>query len=152
MSKSMTSKRRTSTCKRSNRYRSGSQPIVDLGPLSPTGGDRRQAPSRAANSSVGSVSLSSRTEQLVDFGSQRPESLAQSSSDRGYANSYKLTRREGEIARLLLADNSCKEAAATLGLTVRVIEHTVEHLKLRFSKSTLHGLIGYLAILNLGIF
>jgi len=55
-----------------------------------------------------------------------------------------LKARDLAIIRLLIADKSCKEAAAQLGLTVRAVEHVVERLKLQLHKSTLHGLIAYL--------
>ena len=56
----------------------------------------------------------------------------------------KVKARDLAIISLLIADRSCNEAAAQLGLTVRVVEHVVERLKLQLHKSTLHGLIAYL--------
>ena len=55
-----------------------------------------------------------------------------------------LTPRERDLAAKLVADRTCKEAAAELGLSARTAAHYVERLKLRFGKSTLHGLVAEL--------
>lgn len=52
-----------------------------------------------------------------------------------------LTPREHDLAAKLVADRTCKEAAAELGLSARTAAHYVERLKLRFGRSTLHGLV-----------
>lgn len=57
------------------------------------------------------------------------------------AGVYRLTPRERDILRLLLADCTCKQVAAALGLSGHTVRHYVERLKLRFARTTLHGLL-----------
>lgn len=53
-----------------------------------------------------------------------------------------LGAKEREIVKLLIADKTQKEIGEATGLSERTIGHYVERLKLRFRKSTMHGLVG----------
>jgi DNA-binding CsgD family transcriptional regulator len=61
----------------------------------------------------------------------------------------KLTPKEVEVVRQLLADRTCKEAAAALDISNRTAAHYVERMKLRFGRTTLHGLV--VELLRLGL-
>ena len=56
-----------------------------------------------------------------------------------------LTPREREIIALLASDRSCGDVASALGLSSHTVRHYIERLKLRFRRSTLHGLVSLLA-------
>ena len=60
------------------------------------------------------------------------------------ADFRRLTPRERDILTLLMADRTCKEDAAVLELSGHTVRHYIERLKVRFSKATLHGLLGFL--------
>ena len=60
------------------------------------------------------------------------------------ADFRRLTPRERDILTLLMADRTCKEVAAVLELSGHTVRHYIERLKVRFSKATLHGLLGFL--------
>jgi GAF domain-containing protein len=57
--------------------------------------------------------------------------------------SYHLTPRERDVLRLLLADCTCRQVAAALGLSDHTVRHYVERLKIRLHKATLHGLLAF---------
>ena len=65
-------------------------------------------------------------------------------SRRRAADLHRLTPREHDILTFLLADRTCREVAAALELSSHTVRHYIERLKLRFGKSTLHGLLGLL--------
>jgi len=44
-----------------------------------------------------------------------------------------------------MADRTCREVAAAFELSDHTVRHHVERLKLRFGKTTLHGLLSLLA-------
>jgi DNA-binding CsgD family transcriptional regulator/putative methionine-R-sulfoxide reductase with GAF domain len=60
------------------------------------------------------------------------------------ANGHRLTPRERDIVALLIADMTCRDVASTLGLSAHTVRHHVERMKLRFGKTTLHGLVSAL--------
>jgi DNA-binding CsgD family transcriptional regulator len=70
---------------------------------------------------------------------------AMNAASAGSASAVHLTPRERDIIALLAADHSCGEVASALELSSHTVRHYVERLKLRFRRSTLHGLVSLLA-------
>jgi len=62
----------------------------------------------------------------------------------GPSPNCRLTVREGDIAKLLVGGKAYKEISRALGISERTIGHRVEHMKLRFGHSTVHGLVAHL--------
>ena len=68
-----------------------------------------------------------------------------SGAGRRAADLQRLAPREHDILALLMADRTCREVGAALELSDHTVRHHVERLKLRFGKTTLHGLLSLLA-------
>jgi len=75
----------------------------------------------------------------------RPEPARRSQSLHGGdgACAYHFSPREREILRLLSSGKTCGEAAATLNISSRTVQHYLERLKVRFHQPRLPALVGY---------